>query len=775
MFVPDELRKTPNWVLWRLENRDGKSTKIPYYSGGKMASTTDPSTWAAYETIEQDLTQQYDGIGFCAGEKPGTFILIDIDHCISADGTVSELATTIIQKADSYTEISPSGKGIHIFAGGHLVQSKKTEKAEIYGHSRYFTFTGDIYNNKKIFRVLSPQDITEIYKMIADTGPAIDIRPMNDTPQGTCTMQPDEILNKIGGSKNGEKILALYNGETDNHGNNASRADMALCCHLAFWCSRDAGMIDRIFRTSKLMRPKWDEKRGTSTYGQRTIFMAISGCKETYTARTHETYDRFWYADESNPKKIQLKIDNAKMLDFLTNNGYTKYYPVVNTGEPKPSFVFIKNRLVSLSSKEEMSDALNKFIDIQKQPVLPDTDFSAHTLKNLFIKGIDTYLSLNRLQCIRPSNIKFYRDGQSEAAIFYNDYWAQIDKENIVKRPYSEMEGYLWKNQKINRNFPAGNIDDTDGEFEKFVSRACGNNADTIMAVTTSLGYLLHRFKNPALIKAIILLDAVISDCPSGRSGKSLILSGLSKIRNVVILDGKNFDGNDDRFAFQNVSEDTDIAVLDDIKDKFNFESVFHLITGDFGIEKKGKQKQILPFEQSPKIAFTSNYMLNGEGPSFEARVHEIALPSIYTKEFTPEMDFGHKLFIDWDENEWCKFDWFMMRCIQYYFNMGLIAYKHENIDKRKKIQATSEIFVQFMDDYFKDYKQPAENMGFEVKKDLYNSYCVTAGENQNKFTMKTFGKCLSRYFRLSGINFISENKMINGERLVCFRIEGKI
>ncbi|MFR4804189.1 MAG: hypothetical protein ACLT98_13270 [Eggerthellaceae bacterium] len=52
-------------------------------------------------------------------------------------------------------------------------------------------------------------------------------------------------------------------------GGDRSAADMALCSHLAFWCGRDAGRMDRIFRRSGLMRDKWDSRRGGSTYARR--------------------------------------------------------------------------------------------------------------------------------------------------------------------------------------------------------------------------------------------------------------------------------------------------------------------------------------------------------------------------------------------------------------------------------------------------------------------------------------------------------------------------
>ena len=50
---------------------------------------------------------------------------------------------------------------------------------------------------------------------------------------------------------------------------------MALCSILSFWTQGEAARIDRLYRRSDLMRPKWDEARGDTTYGAGTVEKAI--------------------------------------------------------------------------------------------------------------------------------------------------------------------------------------------------------------------------------------------------------------------------------------------------------------------------------------------------------------------------------------------------------------------------------------------------------------------------------------------------------------------
>src|SRR5262245_51513802 len=93
----------------------------------------------------------------------------------------------------------------------------------------------------------------------------------------------EEVIAKATGAKNGAEVRALLAGDTSAYDKDHSRADMALCCHLAFW-TRDAGQIDRLFRSSKLMRPKWDEVHylDGETYGSHTIGEALGLVKEHY-------------------------------------------------------------------------------------------------------------------------------------------------------------------------------------------------------------------------------------------------------------------------------------------------------------------------------------------------------------------------------------------------------------------------------------------------------------------------------------------------------------
>lgn len=111
--IPQELKNAPQWILWRSEERDGKKTKVPYQIDGSMAQSSNKRTWSTFPTVLKFYNDRdYDGIGFMFS-KDDPFIGIDIDHCVE-DGVLSPFAEEIVQAISSYTEYSPSGKGVHI-------------------------------------------------------------------------------------------------------------------------------------------------------------------------------------------------------------------------------------------------------------------------------------------------------------------------------------------------------------------------------------------------------------------------------------------------------------------------------------------------------------------------------------------------------------------------------------------------------------------------------------------------------------------------------------
>lgn len=292
--VPAELRREPRWVCWRREERGGKTTKLPVDAHtGRMAKSTDPATWATFEEAVAAVGRwRCDGVGFVFGPDRA-FTGLDLDHVI-VDGVLDAEYRWVVEEAGTYTEVSPSGDGLHlIFRGAKPEGAERSRKGqpgervvEMYDHDRYFTVTGNVFEGRGALAE-NPGVVERAYRTWIEpearpAQPRLDDAAREASPGD---MGDDELVERMLASRSGGDIRALLAGDCSAQGGDHSAADMALCSHLAFWCAGDAARMDRIFRRSGLMRDKWDSRRGGTTYGAQTIERAISGATEFYKPR----------------------------------------------------------------------------------------------------------------------------------------------------------------------------------------------------------------------------------------------------------------------------------------------------------------------------------------------------------------------------------------------------------------------------------------------------------------------------------------------------------
>lgn len=274
--VPAELRELLQWVLWRSEPGEGKPRKVPYSArSGARASTTDPSTWATFDAAVAAWRRRdgYAGVGFVFSPHD-SYCGVDLDDCIDSGGNLSADAGRIVDSLSSYTEVSPSGRGVKLFLRAKLPPGgRRKGKVEMYDDGRFFTVTGRHLAGTPTGVAERQVELEALHAEIFGSSavrrsrPAIAVRP---------PAEDADLLSKARSAKNGRKFMGLfYCGDLSAYGGDDSAADLALCGLLAFWCGVDAERIDRLFRQSALMREKWDSRRGATTYGERTIAAAL--------------------------------------------------------------------------------------------------------------------------------------------------------------------------------------------------------------------------------------------------------------------------------------------------------------------------------------------------------------------------------------------------------------------------------------------------------------------------------------------------------------------
>ena len=142
--IPEELKIRPQWVVWKAVGE--KPDKVPYSAKtGRKASSTDLTTWSTFaEALEAYEKGEYAGLGFVFSSGD-PYAGVDLDDCRdSRTGEIELWAAEIIDGLDSYTELSPSGEGVHIIVKGKVPSPLKRDLVEMYGVERFFTFTGHV-------------------------------------------------------------------------------------------------------------------------------------------------------------------------------------------------------------------------------------------------------------------------------------------------------------------------------------------------------------------------------------------------------------------------------------------------------------------------------------------------------------------------------------------------------------------------------------------------------------------------------------------------------
>lgn len=365
--IPANIRSIENWILWREGERNGKATKIPtkpYRTSGDInCDVTNPKQRRDFDTAWEALNDSRvpgDGLGFVFTDNV-SITGVDLDKCRDPDtGELEDWAEDIIDRLDSYTEVSPSGTGVHILVGGELTATgNRRGRVEMYDSDRYFTVTGAHLEDKpteirkcqdeldavhgEYIRGESSSDgqlsladtaasdtsesggnrggrrSTEVpgrqsesalverygdaFRNIRDPAirealervqtkylPPVCPSTFADLAGPGIELSDGEILKRMYDSQGGDRKRRLYEGDSSMWGSHdadypsQSEADMAFAHTLAFWTGKDPDRMDALFRTSGLMRPKWDGQHYSSgaTYGAVTLARALLRVDDHY-------------------------------------------------------------------------------------------------------------------------------------------------------------------------------------------------------------------------------------------------------------------------------------------------------------------------------------------------------------------------------------------------------------------------------------------------------------------------------------------------------------
>ena len=349
--IPQELKDMKRWVCYSLVTKDtGEVTKVPINAiTGKNAKSDDNLTWT-YFNVAISGCAKYNcaGLGFMLGD--GIFG-IDLDNHPDKNGVVmsqeefDKLANEFIYSLNSYSELSQSGLGVHILCKGKLpLGRRRNGNVETYDSGRFFAMTGNTILNLPIND--REKEIIPLWEKYVNVENKKEIYSFSEYIPNNCEdrialdLNDREVLDKAYESKNASAFISLMKGDTSAYNDDHSAADMALCTMLAFWTNKNFRQIDRIFRGSGLMRDKWDQMRGSDTYGNITIQKAINNVGQGYIA--YEKIEPIIYENDSSSKEENvniienatpsvMNIDEKGMPIFRIKTIYNKY-PYTDTG-----------------------------------------------------------------------------------------------------------------------------------------------------------------------------------------------------------------------------------------------------------------------------------------------------------------------------------------------------------------------------------------------------------------------------------------------------------
>ena len=135
--LPAEMTSKRRWVR-------RTARKMPLTTSGRAASSTDARTWATHAAAKRSTVGE--GLGYVLADDG--IVCVDLDHCLDRSGRLADWARKILDLMPAtFTEVSPSGTGLHIFGRGRVERGRRIRSGgrsiEVYGCGRYIAVTGD--------------------------------------------------------------------------------------------------------------------------------------------------------------------------------------------------------------------------------------------------------------------------------------------------------------------------------------------------------------------------------------------------------------------------------------------------------------------------------------------------------------------------------------------------------------------------------------------------------------------------------------------------------
>lgn len=437
----------------------------------------------------------------------------------------------------------------------------------------------------------------------------------------------------------------------------------------------------------------------------------------------------FW---DVNPENMKISIVRTKFERFLIEEGgFALYYYDKNSN----LFRLIREEdgLIEEASTEQMKKFIKNYI--LNLPDIFDNITKDELLETIY-KGHSTYFTESFFEFLDRNDVDFLKDTKDTAYFPFKNGVVCVTKDKFELKTYGELKKSIWKSQVIDHSvflYDESDIDPNNIEFYKFIQKICSDDPSRIEYCLSIIGYLLHKYKDLGNTYSVVLTEDTDDEKKGGGTGKGIFTNALTKLINTVQVDGKNFK-LDKNFAFQRVKLDTKLVAINDIRKRIDFEGFYSIITEGITIEKKNKDELYIPYEDSPKILFSTNYTIPASA-NHAARRLKVLEFSQFFKETPPKNFFGHMLFTDWGKDEWDLFYNLMFCCVQEYLKNGV-----HNLEKTDGMK-NKEIKTAFGDEFFEWWQDYHDNqfIAYQEFKKLYEQFLTANSFDKRDYSMKRF------------------------------------
>ncbi|GAB6061156.1 phage/plasmid primase, P4 family [Desulfonatronum parangueonense] len=363
--IPGETKTFRQWVAAKVAPNPAKPHAKPRkppinVHSGQGASTGNPATWATFDETREFLDEwngtDHTHVDQEMGELTGPLVcpgfnvtsndpycFIDLDGCFDASGTLEPWARAIVENMAAYTEVSLSGRGLHILIRGRKPGTSCKRKIndhggeiEIYDQGRYVAITGNIFEGRDTIHDRQAE-LDSLYQQFFSTNGAGSVHSGEDEARATdSTVTAEIVMARAMRSKQGPKLQALLQGNDAGHNDDTSAADQAACNILAFHCghipdNQAEAIIDEIVRNSGRYRHKWDQPRGEGTYGSLTIREALAKVTDRWTGTGERKPTRATGAAELMAMH-RITLEDAIKAALTGQKGAAEMFITLNRG-----------------------------------------------------------------------------------------------------------------------------------------------------------------------------------------------------------------------------------------------------------------------------------------------------------------------------------------------------------------------------------------------------------------------------------------------------------